>query len=464
MSDADDVRSWLGARREDLLAELIGWVRIRSVAGLPEHAVELRRSAQWLAGTLREIGFPTVEVWPTPGAPTVFAEWPASAPDAPTVLVYSHHDVRAAHDDTWEQTPPFQPTLREGRLYGRGTSDAKGQVLTHLWGLRAWLAQGHDGPPVTLKVLVEGEEELGSPHLADLLDERRDRLGADLVMISDTMTWAVGAPAVCVGIRGLVMAEPVVRGPLTDIHAGVVVGVAPSPILELARLLAELHDDDGRVTLPGFYDRVQEPSDEERRRIAELPWDEEAWLARTRTRSVGGERGWTPAERLFVRPVAEVPAITGGDPTGPSRGTIPSQVTASLQLSLVPDQDPAEVGEQLRRWVADRISDKVAWELTVADDVGSPAYATPPGLPALDVLAGAMTEAFGQEVGWMRNGGSGPAALLAERVGAPVVFFGPGLPEDRWHDSDESVRVDVLLASAATMALFWPALAAHGMR
>src|SRR3954453_23737716 len=177
MGDADDVRDWLDARRDDLLAELIGWVRIRSVLGPPENAVDLRRSAQWLAGTLREVGFPTVEVWPTAGAPAVFGEWPgapprAPTPVAPTVLVYSHHDVRAAHDDTWEQTPPFEPTLREGRLYGRGASDAKGQVLAHLWGLRAFLAQGHDGPPVTLKMLVEGEEERGSPHLAELLGER----------------------------------------------------------------------------------------------------------------------------------------------------------------------------------------------------------------------------------------------------------------------------------------------------
>jgi hypothetical protein len=157
MGDVEDVRDWMEPRREHLLAELIGWVRIRSVAGVPEHAIELRRSAQWLAGTLREVGFPTVEVWPTDGGgPAVFAEWPAPAGDAPAVLVYSHHDVRAAHDDTWEQTPPFEPTLREGRLFGRGTSDAKGQVLTHLWGLRAWLAQGHDGPPVTLRCWSRG--------------------------------------------------------------------------------------------------------------------------------------------------------------------------------------------------------------------------------------------------------------------------------------------------------------------
>src|SRR3954469_9982399 len=460
MGDADEVRGWLEARRDDLVAELIGWVRIRSVVGPPEHAIDLRRSAQWLAGTLRDIGFPTVEVRPTAGAPAVFAEWPAAEPGAPTVLVYGHHDVRAAKDETWEQTPPFEPTLREGRLYGRGTSDAKGQVLAHLWGLRAWLAAGHEAPPVTLKMLVEGEEEKGSPHLAELLEDRRDRVRADLVVFSDTMLWAADAPAVCTGIRGIVQAQLEVMGPRTDIHAGAVGGVAPSPILELARLLDDLHNDDGRVALPGFYDRVREPSAEERARLGELPWDEEAWTSRTRTRSVGGERGWSPVERLYLRPVAEVTAVAGGDTTGPSRGAIPSLVTASLQLALVPDQDPAEVAEQLRRWVADRISDRVAWDLSVAIDVAQPAYVTPPDHPALPLLANAMSEAFGGKVGWMRNAGSGPAALLEERVGAPVLFFGTGLPEDRWHDSDESVRVDVLLAGAATMCLFWPALAA----
>jgi acetylornithine deacetylase/succinyl-diaminopimelate desuccinylase-like protein len=315
-----------------------------------------------------------------------------------------------------------------------------------------------------VKLLVEGEEELGSPHLAELLDEREDRVGADLVVLSDTMLWAADAPAVCVATRGLLQAELEVMGPMTDIHTGVVAGIAPSPVLETARLLAGLHDDDGRVTLPGFYDRVREPSGEVRARLAELPWDEEAWTARTRTRSVGGERGWTPVERLYLRPAAEVTTITGGDLSDPTRGVLPSLVTASVQLSLVPDQDPAEVGEQLRRWVTDRISDTVAWQLTVAGDAAQPAYATPPDLPALELLAGAMSQAFGRDAGWMGNSGSGPAALLAERAGAPVVFFGTGLPEDRWHDSDESVRVDVLLAGAATVALFWPALAAHAGR
>jgi acetylornithine deacetylase/succinyl-diaminopimelate desuccinylase-like protein len=462
MGDADDIRDWLDGRRDDLLAELIGWVRIRSVMGPPEHDVDLRRSAQWLAGTLREVGFPTVEVWPTGGPPSVFAEWPATSPGAPTVLVYSHHDVRAAKDETWEQTPPFEPTLRDGRLYGRGASDAKGQVLAHLWGLRAWLAKGHEAPPVTLKMLVEGEEEMGSPHLAELLDDRCDRLGADLVVYSDTMLWAADAPAVCTGIRGAMQAELEVMGPLTDVHAGALAGVAPSPILELAHLLDGLHDDDGRVALPGFYDRVREPSAEERARLRELPWDEEAWTDRTSTRTVGGERGWSAVERLYLRPAAEVTAVAGGDMSPPTRGALPSLVTARLQLALVPDQDPAEAGEQLRCWVAGRISDRVAWNLTVGEDVAQPAYVTPPDHPALPLLADAMSEAFGVTARWMRNAGSGPAVLLAERIGAPVVFFGTGLPEDRWHTSDESVCVDVLLAGAATMCLFWPALAAHG--
>jgi acetylornithine deacetylase/succinyl-diaminopimelate desuccinylase-like protein len=464
MGDTDDVRGWLDARRDDLLAELIGWVRIRSVMGPPEHAVDLRRSAQWLAGTLRDVGFPTVEVWDTPGAPAVFAEWPASVPGAPTVLVYGHHDVRAAKDETWEQTPPFEPTLRDGRLYGRGTSDAKGQVLAHLWGLRAWLAAGHEAPPVTLELLVEGEEEKGSPHLAELLEQRRDRVGADLVVFSDTMLWAADAPAVCTGTRGILQAQLEVMGPLTDIHAGAVGGVAPNPIHELAHLLDGLHDEDGRVALPGFYDRVRPPSDEERARLRALPWDEETWLARTRSRSVGGERGWSPLERLYLRPAAEVTAVVGGDVEGPSRAAIPSLVRASLQLALVPDQDPAEVAELLHRWVADRISDRLAWHLDVAVEVAQPAYVTPPDHPALPLLADAMSAAFGVKAGWMRNAGSGPAVLLAESAGAPVLFFGTGLPEDRWHDSDESVHVDVLLAGAATMCLFWSALAAHGVR
>jgi acetylornithine deacetylase/succinyl-diaminopimelate desuccinylase-like protein len=458
--DVKEVHAYLAEHRDQFLAELIGWVRLRSVAGSPGHGPDLQRSANWLAGTLREVGFPTTEVWETEGAPAVYAEW-CEAPGAPTVLVYSHHDVRAAKDETWGQVPPFEPALRDGRLWGRGTSDAKGQVLAHVWGLRAHLAAtGRDAPAVNVKFLVEGEEENGSTHLAKLLDDHRDRLGADLIMVSDTLTWREDAPAVCIGLRGSINAQIEVRGPHRDVHSGAVSGPAPNPVLELARLVAQLHDEHGRITLPGFYDDVEEASEQERAAIAALPYTDEDWLARSETASIGGEEGFTVLERLWLRPAAEVLTIIAGDVAGPARGAIPSVAHAGISIRTVPGQTVERVAEQLRQWVAERISDRVAYELTIAVESGQEPYVTPPRTPALAALREAMAEGFGCEVGQMRNAGGSPASLLHDVTGLPIIFFGTGLPEDNWHDSDESVSVEMLHAGAATLALLWPRLAA----
>ncbi|HKG51697.1 MAG TPA: M20/M25/M40 family metallo-hydrolase [Actinomycetales bacterium] len=459
---ASDVHRYVADHIDELVDHLIGWVRLRSVAGLPEHDPDLRRSANWLAGVLRDTGFPTVELWDTEGAPAVYAEW-CEAPGAPTVLVYSHHDVRAAKDETWGHAPPFEPALRDGRIYGRGTSDAKGQILAHVWGLRAHLASsGRDAPAINLRFLVEGEEEQGSTHLADLLERHSDRIGADLVVLSDTLLWRADAPAVCTGLRGMVSAQLEVRGPQRDVHSGAVSGPAPNPVIEVARLIGQLHDEHGRITLPGFYDDVLAPQEEERAAIAALPYSDEDWLARSETSSIGGEEGYTVLERLWLRPAAEVLTIIAGDPAGPARGAIPSLARADISIRTVPGQSVARVADQLRLWVKERISDRVDYELTIPEESGQEPYSTPLDLPALAALREAMAEGFGRDVGLMRNAGGSPASLLHDVTDAPILFFGTGLPEDNWHDSDESVRIDMLKAGAATLACLWPRLAALG--
>ncbi|WP_433201119.1 M20/M25/M40 family metallo-hydrolase [Dactylosporangium sp. CS-047395] len=446
-------QEYLRANRDRLIDELMEWIRLPSVAGVPAHDPDLARSANWLAARLREIGFPAVEVWPTGGGPAVYAEW-CAAPGAPTVLVYSHHDVRAAKDEQWDQTAPFQPAVRDGRVYGRGASDAKGQIVAHLWGLRAHLATGErTAPAVNLKVLVEGEEEIGSMHLAGLLDEHG--VGADLVLFSDTLLWHAEHPAVCLSLRGMVSATLQVYGPARDVHSGAVSGPAPNPAVELCRLLGRLHDDKGRVTLPGFYDDVLEPID----RYDALPYSDADWLERSATASIGGEAGYTVPERLWARPAAEVLSLVAGDLGGPSRGAVPAVAAATISIRTVPDQRAEVVAEQLRRWVAATISDRVRYELTVAGRISADPYRTPAGHPAVAVLAAAMAEGFGTgTVGRMGNAGSGPADLLARKLAAPVLFFGTGLPEDAWHDSDESAAIDLLLAGAATLCAFWQRL------
>jgi acetylornithine deacetylase/succinyl-diaminopimelate desuccinylase-like protein len=291
-----------------------------------------------------------------------------------------------------------------------------------------------------------------------LLDEHRDLLDADLIVFSDTLTWRADHPAVCLSLRGMISAHLEVMGPLRDVHSGAVSGPAPNPAIELGRLLGQLHDQKGRIALPGFYDDVVEPSQRLRDELASLPFSEADWLERSETRSIGGEAGYTVLERLWTRPALEVISVIAGDPVGASRAAIPSVAAADISNRIVADQRAEVVGEQLRRWVADTISDRFDYQLTVAEQTGQEPYVTPEDLPAVEVLAQAMREGFQRPVGRMGNAGGGPAVLLSDTVGAPVLFFGTGLPEDHWHDSDERASIDVLLAGAATLAIFWDRL------
>ncbi|RJT83457.1 M20/M25/M40 family metallo-hydrolase [Arthrobacter cheniae] len=461
MEADDDVRNYIDAHTPLLLERLAQWVSIPSVAGVAERKHHLTRSANWLAGELRDTGFPITEIWEGAEGPTVFAEW-CDAPGAPTILIYSHHDVRAVKEENWDQTSPFEPVLRDGRLYGRGSSDAKGQVMAHLWGVRAHLnATGRSAPVVNLKLIIEGEEEAGSPGLENLLHNNRSRLEADAVVFSDTLLWQAESPAICTSIRGMLGVRIEIHGPLTDIHSGAVSGTAPNAALELSRLLGRLHDHKGRITFPGFYDDVEEVSPSRRAELAALPFDPQDWLDRSHTRSILGEEGYTVFERLWERPALEVIALAAGDPIGVKRAAVPSMAAADLSIRTVAGQKVQDVADQVRRWVEAPISDGYTYRLSLDTETAQEFYRTPNN-PVLESLSKAMAKGFRTEaVGRMGNAGGGPADLLSSTLKVPVVFFGTGLVEDNWHDSDESVRVDVLKAGAATLAFLWEELGRH---
>lgn len=462
MNNDDAVRTYLDDHVSVLVDRLSEWVRIPSVAGATDGEHHLVRSANWLAGELRDIGFPTTEIWQGTQGPAVFAEW-LEAPGAPTVLIYSHHDVRAAKDGNWDQTAPFDPVLRDGRLYGRGSSDAKGQVMAHLWGLRAHLATtNRSAPAVNLKIIVEGEEEAGSPGLAALIEEHRERLDADAVIFSDTLLWKAGHPAVCTSIRGMVPVHLEVLGPLTDIHSGAASGPAPNPALEISRLLANLHDEKGRIRFPAFYDAVEEISPQRREELAALPFDPQDWLERSHTRSIRGESGYTVLEQLWERPALEVIALAAGDPEGLKRAAIPSMASVDLSVRTVAGQTVDAVAAQIRQWLDELKSEEYDYRLSIDTETAQEPYRTPQN-PFLDVLSTAMARGFeANQAGRMGNAGGGPAELLASSLDLPVVFFGTGLVEDNWHDSDESVRLDILRAGAATLAFLWEDLGSSG--
>ncbi|HVQ96942.1 MAG TPA: dipeptidase [Mycobacteriales bacterium] len=453
-------RSYVEDHRDQLHADLDAWLRIPSISADPAHAADVRRSAEWLAAAFTRTGFPTVEIWETGGAPAVFAEWPAGDPQAPTVVVYGHHDVQPVDPEELWQTPPFEPTIRGDELFARGAADDKGQLLFHLLGLPAHLAAtGATAPAVTLRFLVEGEEESGSPHFADLLRAQRDRLRCDVVVVTDTGMFDRGTPSTCTGMRGVIACQIDYHGPDGDLHSGSFGGAVPNPAAALARLVAGLHDDAGVVQVPGFYDQVVPLTDEERALFGKLPFDEAGWLAGpAQSRAATGEAGYSTLERTWARPTAEVNGIWGGY-TGPGGKTIvPSDAHVKLSFRLVPDQDLAAIRAGVDRFVAERTPAGIT--ATVRFESGGVAPCrTPLDHPALQALVRAMSRAFEQEVLYTREGGSGPEADLAEILAAPVVFLGVGLPDDHIHAPNERVVLPMLYKGAESAAYLWSELA-----
>ncbi|MGH3428616.1 MAG: M20/M25/M40 family metallo-hydrolase, partial [Mycobacteriales bacterium] len=298
----EGVRGYTAEHCAELARLLADWVRIPSISADPEHAADVEASAQWFVTALRAAGFPTVEIWPTAGHPAVFAEWLSGDPDATTVLVYGHHDVQPVDPVELWTAPPFEPLIvGEGdhvELRGRGAIDDKGQLVFHLIGLRAHLAaMGRTSPAVNLKFLVEGEEESNSPHFAQLLTDRRDRLDCDVIVVSDTTMFDADTPSICTSMRGMLACHVDVFGPSQDLHSGVFGGAIPNPLHALTGLLAALHDADGAVAVPGFYDDVIPLTEAERKNFASLPFDEADWLAGTaRSQATFGEAGFGTLE------------------------------------------------------------------------------------------------------------------------------------------------------------------------
>jgi len=455
-----DVREYVEASAPEFAASLREWLRIPSVSADPARHGDVRRSAEWLAGYLKQAGFPVAEVWETKGLPAVYAHWPAANPQAPHVLVYGHHDVQPADlADGWDYEP-FDPVEKHGRIYARGASDDKGQVLFHALGLRACLvAANAANPPVSITMLVEGEEESGSPNFAALLRDRKDDLRSDVIVISDTTMWAADVPSICTGMRGLAEAEITVSGPTRDLHSGSFGGGVPNPVHGLASLLAGMHDADGRVTLPGFYDAVVPLTAEERELLARLPFDEQAWLTDAGdSRATDGEAGYSTLERIWARPTAEVNGIWGGH-TGPGPKTIiPKEAHAKLSFRLVADQEPAAVLASLREYIKANTPNGLV--VTVEDGHGVRPCRSAIDSPAVAAARRAMERAFGRDVLFTKEGGSGPEADLADILGAPLVFVAVGLDADRIHAPNEYVDLSRLLRGAESAAYLWEELAA----
>ncbi|MBX6378679.1 MAG: dipeptidase, partial [Clostridia bacterium] len=437
--------------------ELASFLRIPSVSALPAHAEDVRRAAEWVAAALREAGLERVAVLPTAGHPVVCGEW-MHAEGAPTALVYGHYDVQPVDPlDEWE-TPPFEPSFRGGRVYARGASDDKGQVFAHIKAVQGLLAlQGR--LPVNLRFVIEGEEEIGSPNLADFLRTHPDRARADVAVISDSTMLAPGVPTLCYGLRGLAACQVDVSGPRSDLHSGLYGGVAPNPLHALAELIASLHDDDGRVAVPGFYDDVRPLSQEEREAFAALPFDEAELRATVGAPDLVGEAGYTPLERLWARPTLEVNGAWGGFQGDGTKTVIPARAHAKITCRLVPDQDPGRVLDALEAHLHRRCPRGVV--VSVRRFAGSArACLTPVDHPAVQAAARALRRAFGAEPRFVRMGGSIPIVeTLHHELGLPVVLMGFALSTENFHAPNEHFHLENFDRALLSLAAFWQELA-----
>ncbi|MTD13186.1 M20/M25/M40 family metallo-hydrolase [Nakamurella sp. YIM 132087] len=445
------------------------WLRIPSVSADPGHHGDVAASAHYLAEWLRQSGFPQVEVWDEgPALPAVWAHWPSGDPDAVRVTVYGHHDVQPAEPSEdpaarWIH-PPFEPTIEDGVLYGRGASDDKGNIAMHLLGVQAHLAAtGRTAPAVDLTLLVEGEEESGSAHIAELLESHRHQLETDVIVVSDTGLFGAGTPSICVGMRGLVGGQLHVHGPDIDLHSGVFGGAVPNPLTEMARILASLHDADHRITVPGFYDGVIEPTPEERAATAALPFDESAFLSGpASSRAAVGEEGWSTLERIGIRPTAEINGMWGGY-TGPGGKTIvPTDAYAKLSFRLVGHQDPATIQRLVSEFLEGAASPGI--EVTMEwEGAGVAPVHVSTTHPATQATRAAVGLAFDTDTVLLtREGGSGPEAQLAASMDAPLVFLGVMLDDDQIHAPNEKTAVDRLIKGCEATAYMYAGLAAIG--
>lgn len=450
-----DLATFFDTQAARFRAELFEFLRIPSVSTRAEHRSDVERAAEWLAGSLRAAGL-AAEILPTAGHPVVLGEWRKAPAGAPTVLIYGHYDVQPAEPlELWD-SPPFEPDLRDGRVYARGATDDKGQLFLHVKALEAHLATRGE-LPVNVVLLAEGEEEIGSSHLAPFLEEHADRLRCDAVVISDSAMFAPGLPALLSSLRGMVYFQIDVQGPACDLHSGSYGGAVVNPAIALARILATFHDAEGRVAIPGFYDGVEEWPAELRRQMADLPFHDADFQKEAGVPALGGEAGYTTLERLWTRPTCEIHGLLSGYTGDGAKTVIPASAMAKVSCRLVAGQDPDEIARLLRAHV-ERVAPKgVRVEVRLL--LGGPAWRARLEHPLFDAAGRALLATFGREPVVVGDGGSIPVVGDFQRLfGAPVLLLGFGLPGENAHAPNEWLSLDSFDRGMRTAAVLWEEL------
>jgi acetylornithine deacetylase/succinyl-diaminopimelate desuccinylase-like protein len=434
-------KDYLDHEQERFVSELMEFVRIPSVSAKPDHAGDVQRAADWVAQRLIAAGAENAEVLPTAGHPVVLADWLHAGPDRPTILIYGHFDVQPAEPfDLWS-SPPFEPELRDGRIYGRGTSDDKGGMLIPILAVEAMLKT--DGRlPVNVRFFFEGQEEIGSPDIPDFVAAHSDRLSADMIFSADGGQWAPDQPQIIEGLKGLVSVEIVVRGPRSDLHSGMHGGGIANPAMALAHILASMKSSDGLVTIDGFYDDVVPLSEAEREAIARAPYDASAYLAETGAPAEHGEPGYTTRERLWARPTLDINGLTSGWQGAGTKTVLPAEARAKITCRLVANQSPERIVELIQAHVERHCPPGVTAELQRNPGRADP-FLVPRGHNSTAIAAQVLEDVYGRAPYRVRVGGSIPVmTTLHEHLGIHATMFAFSHDDENLHAPDEFFRLE----------------------
>jgi acetylornithine deacetylase/succinyl-diaminopimelate desuccinylase-like protein len=432
----NNVIDFINTHRDRYVDELKQYLAIPSISALPQHKADVRRTAEWSAEEMRRIGLQNVRLIETPGFPVVSGEW-LGAEGAPTILFYGHYDVQPVDPlELWE-SPPFEATVRDGELYARGAADDKGQVFMHFKAIEAHLKQ-NGRLPVNMKIILEGEEEVGSANLDNFVKDHRDELKADVVVISDSPMFDRGIPSICYGLRGLVYFQIDLRGTKSDLHSGSFGGAVANPAYVLANVLAQMKDRGGRIKIPGFYDDVRELREEERGQWKRLPFNEKRYAKELGAPRLFGETGYSTLERVWARPTFEVNGILSGFTGEGAKTVIPAVAMAKVSMRLVPNQDPDKIAQLFEDYVK-KIAPKTV-DVKFTRMHGGKPWMTEFDNRFVQAAGRAIEKGFGKTPVFNREGGSIPVvATFQEILGLPSVLFGVGLPDENAHAPNEKL-------------------------
>jgi acetylornithine deacetylase/succinyl-diaminopimelate desuccinylase-like protein len=450
------VIDFIHTNRDRYVAELKQYLTIPSISALPEHAADVRRCAEWTADEMRRIGLENVRLAETPGNPIVYGDW-LHAAGAPTMLFYGHYDVQPVDPLNLWETPPFEPAVRDGEIYARGAADDKGQVFMHLKAIEAHLKQA-GRLPVNIKLIVEGEEEVGSVNLDHFIRENKPLLAADVVVISDSAMFDRGVPSICYSLRGLVYCQIDLRGTKGDLHSGVFGGAVANPAMALAQILAQMKDRGGRIKIPGFYDDVRPLSDEERNEWKKLPFNEKRYRQELGAPKLFGESGYTTLERVWARPTFEVNGLLSGFTGEGAKTVIPAVAMAKVSMRLVPGQDPDKIASLFEAFLR-KVAPKTV-ELTVTRMHGGRPWITDFDNPYIRAAGRAIEQGFGKAPVFCREGGSIPVvSTFQQELGLPAVLFGVGLPDENAHAPNEKLDLGNFHGGIVSSAVLYDEIA-----